>query len=169
MIFPRQEYWSRLPFPSLGDLPDPGIESMSHVSCIGRWVLYQLSHQGRPEVWLPRSKQVAVKKTWSGIPWLHCAVLVPSQGTKIPHATGQNKIKEGRKKTWSNQRSSTTHYQCLKRIEVQGFPSGSVVKNLPVNAGDAGLIPGLGRSRREGNGNLLQYSCLENPTDRGAW
>ena len=46
--FSRQEYWSRLPFPSLGDLPDPGIESMSHVSCIGRWVLYQLSHQGSP-------------------------------------------------------------------------------------------------------------------------
>ena len=151
--FPRQEYWSGLPFPSPQDLPDPGIERTSPAWQVGS---LPLSHQGRPEVWLPRSKQVAVKKTWSGIPWLHCAVLVPSQGTKIPHATGQNKIKEGRKKTCSNQRSSTTHYQCLKRIEVQGFPSGSVVKNLPVNAGDAGLIPGLGRSRREGNGNLLQ-------------
>ena len=47
-----------------------------------------------------------------------------------------------------------------------------LVKNLPVNAGDArvvGLIPGLGRSLEEGNDNLLQYSCLENPMDRGAW
>ena len=47
-----------------------------------------------------------------------------------------------------------------------------VVKNLPVNAGDAkdvGLIPGLGRSTGAGNGNSLQYSCLENPMDRGAW
>ena len=46
------------------------------------------------------------------------------------------------------------------------------VKNPPANAGDpgdAGLIPGLGRSPGEGTGNLLQYSCLGNPTDRGAW
>ena len=50
-----------------------------------------------------------------------------------------------------------------------GFPSGSVVKNPPANAGDMGLIPGLGRSPREGNGNPLQYSCLENPLDKGAW
>ena len=52
------------------------------------------------------------------------------------------------------------------------FPGDSVVKNPPANAGDtsdAGLIPGLGRSPGEGNGNLLQYSCLENPMDRGAW
>ena len=46
--------------------------------------------------------------------------------------------------------------------------SGSVVKNLPANAGDSGLIPGLGRSLGGGNGNPLQYSCLENPMDRGA-
>ena len=47
-----------------------------------------------------------------------------------------------------------------------------VVKNPPVNAGDirdASLIPGSGRSPREGNGNPLQYSCLENPMDSGAW
>ena len=53
-----------------------------------------------------------------------------------------------------------------------GFPGSSVLKNLPVNAGDAGdvgLIPGLRRSPGEGNGNPLQYSCLENPMDRGAW
>ena len=50
-----------------------------------------------------------------------------------------------------------------------GFPGGSVVRNLPANAGDVGLIPGLGRSPRDGNGNPLQYSCLGNPVDRGAW
>ena len=47
-----------------------------------------------------------------------------------------------------------------------------VVKNLPANAGDvrgAGSIPGWGRSPGEGNGNPLQYSCLENPMDKGAW
>ena len=46
---------------------------------------------------------------------------------------------------------------------------GSVVKNLPTNAGDAGSIPGLGRCPGEGNGNPLQYSCLENSMDRRAW
>ena len=53
----------------------------------------------------------------------------------------------------------------------QGFPGGTMVKNRPANAGDArdmGLIPGLGRSPGEGNGNPLQYSCLENFMDRGA-
>ena len=53
-----------------------------------------------------------------------------------------------------------------------GFPGGSVVKNTAVNAGDAGdmgLISGLGRSLGEGNDNPLQNSCLENPMDGGAW
>ena len=46
---------------------------------------------------------------------------------------------------------------------------GSVVKNLPAHAGDVGSISGSGRSPGEENGNPLQYSCLENPMDRGAW
>ena len=59
-----------------------------------------------------------------------------------------------------------------RRVSIISFPGGSVVKNLPANAGDAGnasSIPGLGRSPGGGNGNSLQYSCLENPMDRGAW
>ena len=51
---------------------------------------------------------------------------------------------------------------------ILGLPGGSV-KNPPINAGDASSIPGAGRSPREGKGNPLQYSCLGNPTDRGAW
>ena len=50
-----------------------------------------------------------------------------------------------------------------------GFPSGSVGKESACNAGDAGLIPGSGRSLGGGHGNSLQYSCLEDPMDRGAW
>ena len=50
-----------------------------------------------------------------------------------------------------------------------GFSSGSNGKESACNAGNLGLIPGSGRSPGEGNGNLLQYSCLENPMDRGAW
>ena len=51
---------------------------------------------------------------------------------------------------------------------MDGFPGGSVVKNLTVMQ-ETGLIPGLGRSPGEGNGNPLQYSCLGNSMDRGAW
>ena len=53
-----------------------------------------------------------------------------------------------------------------------GLPGGSVVKNLPANEGDlrdAGSVPGTGRSPGEGNGKPLQYSCQENPMDRGTW
>ena len=50
-----------------------------------------------------------------------------------------------------------------------GFPGGSEDKAFAYNAGDPGSIPGLGRSPGEGNGNPLQYSCLKNPMDRGAW
>ena len=53
-----------------------------------------------------------------------------------------------------------------------GFPGGTVVENLPASAGrheTLGSIPGSERVPREGNGNPLQYSCLENSMDRGAW
>ena len=57
-----------------------------------------------------------------------------------------------------------------KRLIVKGgFLGGSAVKNPPANAGDVESIPGLGKSPGGGNGNPLQYSCLGNPTDRGAW
>ena len=49
------------------------------------------------------------------------------------------------------------------------FPGGSEVKNPPANAGDVGLIPGSGKFPGEGNGNPLQYSCLERPMDGGTW
>ena len=58
----------------------------------------------------------------------------------------------------------------IKSINVfKGFPDGSVVKNLPANRGDLASISGSGRSPGQGNGNPLQYSCLGNPMDRGAW
>ena len=53
-------------------------------------------------------------------------------------------------------------------IIVLGFPHGSVVKNPSANIEDVGLIPGQGRSPGGGNGNPLQYFCLENPMNRGA-
>ena len=58
----------------------------------------------------------------------------------------------------------------LGHIDVSlGFPGNSVAKNPPANVGDVGSIPELGRSPGEQNGNPLQYSCLEKPTDGGTW
>ena len=56
----------------------------------------------------------------------------------------------------------------IDNIVLMGFPSGTVVKNLPTNAGDMSLISGSGISPGEGNGNPLQHSSLGNPMDRGA-
>ena len=60
---------------------------------------------------------------------------------------------------------------CMYKIHTyfMGFPSGSDGKESACNAGDLSLIPGLGRSPGEGNCYPLQYSCLENSMDRGAW
>ena len=58
------------------------------------------------------------------------------------------------------------YYQRFSSIP--GFPGSSDSKESACNAGDPGLIPGSGRSLGEGNGNPLQYSCLENPMNRGA-
>ena len=63
-------------------------------------------------------------------------------------------------------------YNCHRPVKREGFPDGSVVKSLPANVGatgDTGSISELGRSPGGENGNLLQYSCLENAMERGAW
>ena len=65
--------------------------------------------------------------------------------------------------------SACTTIAYLKRIKTPDFPGASEVKASACNAGDLDLIPGLGRSPGEGNGKPLQYSCLENPMDGGAW
>ena len=58
---------------------------------------------------------------------------------------------------------------CLPTCGNYGFPGGTVIKNLSANAGDAGSVSDLGGSPGGGSGNPLQYSCLGNPMDRGAW
>ena len=67
-----------------------------------------------------------------------------------------------------------THFMQLKLVYLKldsnmGFPGGSDSKESACNAGDPGSIPGSGRPPGEGNGNPLQYFCLENSMDRGAW
>ena len=96
MGFSRQEYWSGLPFPSPGDLPNPGIE--------------------------PRSPVLQADS-------------LPAEPPATP----------------------------------EGLPCSSNSKESACNTGVPGSISGSGRSYGEENGNPLQYSCLENPMDRGAW
>ena len=67
------------------------------------------------------------------------------------------------------QGTAATMYQKLPFVTALCFPAGSDGKASACNAGDPGSIPGSGRSPGEGNGNPLQYSCLENPVDRGSW
>ena len=117
MRFPRQEYWSGLPFPSPRDLPDPGIESASPVLA-GRFFT--------PE---PPGKSI----------WV---------------VTGQW--------FWTEREERFYTYP-------RNFPGCSDGKESAYNARDLGLIPGLGRTPVEGNAYPFQYSCLENPMDRGAW
>ena len=71
---------------------------------------------------------------------------------------------------WDCEEPDTTEQ--LNNVHCEGFPDDSVAKNPPIYAGDAGdegSIPWLGRYPGEENGNPLQYSCLENLMDRGAW
>ena len=66
----------------------------------------------------------------------------------------------------------TERLHSLSLTHSKGFPGAAVVKNPPANAGntgDAGSVPGSARSPGGGNGNLFQYSCLENSMNRGAW
>ena len=78
--------------------------------------------------------------------------------------------------TWNAENSpctvKSTEKQKLRKLycnTMRSFPCGSLVKNLPANAGNSTLIPGLWRSPGEGNNYPLQYSCLGNPMDRGPW
>ena len=78
-------------------------------------------------------------------------------------------VRGGRGTWWQGKPGARPHgfspASCISRA----FPGGSAGKESACNVGDPGLIPGLGRSPEEGNGNPLQYSCLENSMDRGAW
>ena len=69
-----------------------------------------------------------------------------------------------------NAREETSSDQLIwLLLSISCFPGGTVVKNLPLNAGEAVSIPGVGRSPGVGNVNPLQYSCLENSINRGIW
>ena len=73
------------------------------------------------------------------------------------------------RKRWWDQWPRVRNWVWLVINTVPAFPGGAVVRNLPANAGGSSSIPGSGRSTGGGNGNPLQFSCLGNPMDRGAW
>ena len=82
----------------------------------------------------------------------------------------RHKTSQGILQPWSQEACFQPRTYLKEDKEVTwSFPGGSDGKETARNAGDLGSIPGLGRSPREGHGNPLQYSCLENPMDRGAW
>ena len=77
-------------------------------------------------------------------------------------------------KPWVSESGSVCSKYCqphlvLTHSNAQASQMASVVKNPPASVGDVGSIPGSGRSPGEGSGTPLQYSCLENPMERGAW
>ena len=89
----------------------------------------------------------------------------------LPHGSSkklQLQIDKGKEETTYTRANCTLPLTSSLAITLTVGTGGSVVKNLPANAGDAGLIPGLGRPPGGGHGNPVQYSCLENPMDRGA-
>ena len=126
MGFSRREYWSGLPCPPPGDLLNPGIEPTSHVSCIGRWVLY---HKASLIQLVKNHRQCRRPQFNSWVGKIH----------------------------WRMDRLPTPVFL--------GFPCGSAGKESACTVGELGLIPGLGRSLREGKDYPLQYSGLENSMD----
>ena len=94
---------------------------------------------------------------------LHVLAIVNSAAMNIGvHVSFRIMVK---KKLWFSQ----FVHQVVGLLDHMSFPCSSVGKESACNAGDLGSIPGLGRFPGEGNGNPLQYSCLENPMDREAW
>ena len=129
MEFSRQEYWSGLPFPSPGDLSDPGIKPRSPT--------LQADASGPITSW-----HINGEKMETVTDFIFLVSKITADG-------------------------DCSHE--IKRRLLFGFPGGSEVKASACNVGDLGSNPGSGRSLGEENGNPLQYSCLENPMDGGAW
>ena len=108
--------------------------------------------------WFPTYKSLVI-----------CVTILPAQQLLFPSILSEERTKFVVLLT----RSSCyyliiSHVFWLRIVLLMGFPGGSEVKASACNVGDLGSIPGLGRSPGEGNGNPLQYSCLENPMEGGA-
>ena len=125
----------------------------------------------------PNPRAVSAKKRESVVTWLHTKLGFYEQVLEVIHEFLENslhlKSREQRHKfVPPEQRREPSVKGSLSDVVVpfphKGFPGGSDGKASACNEGDPGSIPGSGRSPGEGNGNPLQYSCLENSMDRGA-
>ena len=161
--FPRQEYWSGLLFPS-GDLPNPGIEPASPELQADSLLL---SHQGClfPVSCLqpPICPLVSYKNTAAAKSLQSCSTLCDPIDGSLPGFPVPG-ILQARTLEWvAVSFSNATPNRVWASLVAQRL------KRLPESVGDLDSIPGLGRSPGEGNGNPLQYSCLESSMDGGAW
>ena len=156
MGFSRREYWSGLSFPSPEDLPDPEMEPTSPESPASAGRFFTTESPGKPSF----TPIALCTFLWSNT---HPTLNAPP--------TAQSTFPQKIQKPAGHSRPSikVVVIYTLLSLSLGDFPSGSVVKNLPADAGDAGSIPESGRSPGEGNSNLLQFSCLENSMDRGDW
>ena len=145
-----------------------------------RWILYHLSHQGSPIIleWVayPFSRGSSLRRNQTGVSLMRKTAL--PQGGNMSRSPSQEDSLKSQAQLLMNidrEKKKKSHVSLILRHTIhliesrerKGFPGGSAVKNPPANTRDSSSIPGSGRSPGEGNGNPLQYSCLENPMDRG--
>ena len=183
MGFSRQEYWSGVPFSSPGDLPTQGL-NLGLLHC--RWSLYPLSHQGSNSqnrcdkpccylFWM-------ISQPWASSPFLTPRLLnsicstLPALGLQelLDFGCGEPPasllgVSPNASLGWC---CTGSFHHFGRRSCPRASEALLVVKNLPPHTGDVrewGSIPASGRSPGGGRGDPLQYSCLENLMDRGAW
>ena len=134
-----------------------------------RQILYQLSPQGRAHLPMQKTKRDGFDP-WGGEDSLkeHMTTLSSILAWRIPRPEDPGKLQPigWQSRTQLKRLSTDTHTHTHAHTV---FPGGSVGELSACNGGDPGSIPGLGRSSGEDNANPLQYSCLENSMDRGAW
>ena len=129
-----------------------------------RQILYQQNYKGSPTILEWVAYPFSRESSWPRNQTRVCCILGHSLPTELsgkPYRSLDNTIWNGRDHfTWTYSKASIIHWASLVT---------QMIKNLPRNVGDPGSIIGSGRSRGEGHGYPLKYSCSENPMDRGAW
>ena len=178
MGFSRQDHWNGLPCPLPGDSPNPAIEPESRVFPTMAGGFFTTEPPGFFN--LLQTIQLTLASRW--VNWFHRSILGKPLAILCTHSGAWTTLLKARA-------LDSHHWQCrffmsgdvvtlafISHLLIDhhlpkdvGFPHSSVGKESACSVGDPVSVRGLGRSLGEGNGNPLQYSCLENPMDRGAW
>ena len=166
----RQEYWNGLPFPSPGEFPDPGMEPGSPALQADALASEPQGKQEYRSGWLFPSPgdlpHLQIKQC--PLQCRHILYYLSHQGSPYITLSAMEIVEIVNLMTLARGIFILLNVYCVVDT-LWGFPGGSEVKVSACNVGDLALIPGSGRSPGEGNGNPLQYSCLENPMDGRAW